>query len=89
MAMGITTIIILIWIGECNRHKVINTGCGNPCSTLCGEEHVGTAEGFDGLAKCTLGRGMARGQWKGSQRCCGLLLLALDSFGARKKKREH
>lgn len=50
------------------------------------EEHVGTAEGFDGLGKCALGRKMARGQCKGSQCCCGcLLLLALACFRKRKK----
>lgn len=82
---GYYTTIIIIWIGECNRHKVINSGCGNPCSTLW-RGACWQAEGFDGLGKCTLGSGVAQGQCKGSQCCCGLLpLLAFE----KKKKREH
>lgn len=51
-------------------------------AALCGEDHVGMAEGFD-----SLGRGVTQGQCKGSQRCQGLLpLLALACFGKNKKR---
>lgn len=55
--------IIMIWNAIVIRSSTLDVK--NPCSTLHGEEHVGTAEGFDGLGKCTLR--MARRQYKGSQ----------------------
>lgn len=72
MTMG----IIIIWNAIIIRSWTLDVK--NPCSTLCGEEHVGMAEDLDGLGKRTLR--MAWRQYKGNQlwtpslACTSLLL---------------